>query len=74
MTRMDAFAELLTTALRHGKELDSLLFDLQSQVEPDTFDEMRRMCGRAMAEYLQSTINPTVIEFPSLRPEGLNQP
>jgi hypothetical protein len=74
MTRKDTFKKMLDLTLRHGKELNELLLDLEGKVGEDEFVDIRAMAASIMGEILLTAINPIVREFPDLKPEALNSP
>jgi hypothetical protein len=72
MTREQArvVADLM---LRHGKELNALLLQLQAMgLSGEEFDEVRRHVGSLMGSMLLDVMNPLFAAHPDLKPPELH--
>jgi hypothetical protein len=71
MTKDQASA-VVELMLRHGKELDALLPQLQSMgLVGEEFDRIRRHVGHLMGSMLLDVMNPIFDVHPDLKPHEL---
>lgn len=57
--------------LRHSRELDASLRDVQATESKEVFDRYRSVVGKLMGEMLLEVLNPIFAEHPDLKPPEL---
>lgn len=71
MTRVEAYARLLEASLKQYTELHEFFCDLEPELDPQSFDAVKRLSRTAMGENLLAIAFPVIAEFPTLKPDWM---
>lgn len=58
--------------LRHAREQDRLLEEIQKEFAVDDFKQARALVGKVMGAIYLDALQPLFVQHPSLRPKGID--
>jgi len=73
LTREQA-SKIVDLAVRTLRDWNALLLELQVECSEEDFGAMRRGVGEFLGVLLGDLVNPLLVRFPELKPDGLDPP
>ena len=67
----EAAKKIIDVLIKHGKEQNQLLIDIEATCSKEEFARYRKMIGKSMGSMLLDVINPIIRIYPDLKPPQL---